>query len=98
MKNQITQLSYIRILLEDGKYGEALDNVKIINNELELIIEKQLLSIDSNLLDTKWKKNTWHVVNDIHVKYLGNNIFQLANNVQIIKEPAYEKVRELKSK
>lgn len=89
--NYITQLDYIRILLEEEKYGEALNNISHIKNNLETQCENILnnIDIDIDMLKTDLKPGMWYYINQTWLKFIGikNNfaIYEIANGIEISK-------------
>lgn len=92
----ITQLDYIKVLLEEDRIGEALNYVNILSKGLETeckIISDDLNQIDEiaiSNVDIKIKPGNWMNVNNAWIKLLERNeqnkimVFEVSNNVDKI--------------
>jgi hypothetical protein len=74
--NKLTQLDYVKCLIEENRIGEALENLKTICNDLEYICVDQAERLNQDELVipksiVKTKPQNWMFLNETWVKMIG---------------------------
>lgn len=98
--NVITQIDYIRILIEENRWGEASDLIDELKYEVSLKINKikadtenMMLNLPKSLI--KSKPDNWVVINDnwYKMKKISKNelILEISKNILIKKEYTIKK-------
>ena len=71
----LTQIDYIRILIEDSRHGEALNYLKILTTDIEKICVLQATKFDNVEIDlpksmVKTKPANWLFLNETWMKLI----------------------------